>query len=127
MNQYKDNLIKGLLDVFPNIGLDRAKFNLIQRMYSSFLFLLFFSFSVLFLLILNKIIDFWHTKENRRKFFETYASARKFDPLNPENWYCQQRKEIHSVRVCFVLSFNFFLYILKRKKINFYCRVLVAC
>eukprot|EP00026_Physarum_polycephalum_P004745 Phypoly_transcript_04768.p1 GENE.Phypoly_transcript_04768~~Phypoly_transcript_04768.p1 ORF type:complete len:663 (+),score=63.83 Phypoly_transcript_04768:34-2022(+) len=72
MRHYKDNLLKGLLDIFPNIGLDRTKFNYIQK--------------------------FWHTAENRRSFFVNYAATKNFDPKQPKNWYTQQYSSIVSFK-----------------------------
>jgi hypothetical protein len=38
------------------------------------------------------IIDtVWHEPDARRKFFESYAKQKGFDPLIPENWYKQSR------------------------------------
>jgi len=34
----------------------------------------------------------WRKVENRRNFFEEFASSRKFDPLNPRNWYNHLKK-----------------------------------
>eukprot|EP00026_Physarum_polycephalum_P002917 Phypoly_transcript_02926.p1 GENE.Phypoly_transcript_02926~~Phypoly_transcript_02926.p1 ORF type:complete len:773 (+),score=149.17 Phypoly_transcript_02926:98-2416(+) len=36
----------------------------------------------------------WTDKESRRKFFDDIAKQHKFDPLNPENWYILDSKEI---------------------------------
>jgi hypothetical protein len=30
---------------------------------------------------------YWTSKENRRKFFDSYAANRSFSPLIPDNWY----------------------------------------
>ena len=47
----------------------------------------------------------------RRKFFETYARKKGFDPLIPENWYRQSRTEIRSAKVCFSSTFLFFSFL----------------
>eukprot|EP00026_Physarum_polycephalum_P002048 Phypoly_transcript_02052.p1 GENE.Phypoly_transcript_02052~~Phypoly_transcript_02052.p1 ORF type:complete len:648 (+),score=89.30 Phypoly_transcript_02052:207-2150(+) len=38
----------------------------------------------------------WGDISNRREFFEAYARANKFDPLIPDNWYKQSRKNVLS-------------------------------
>ena len=48
------------------------------------IFFFLFLISVFFLICST---DLWSDKANRRKFFENYAHARKFDPLDPEEWY----------------------------------------
>jgi hypothetical protein len=52
----------------------------------------------------NVSIASWQSIDSRRKLFEQYAASRKFDPLNPENWYAQPRKNILSTQV-FVAHF----------------------
>ena len=39
------------------------------------------------------------TMFSRRKFFETYAQERGFDPLNAENWYQEQIPRIMATKV----------------------------
>ena len=46
----------------------------------------------------------WGDITNRRRFFEDYAAANKFDPLIPNNWYKQTRKNILLYKVCLSLS-----------------------
>jgi hypothetical protein len=42
----------------------------------------------------------WDKAENRRAVFEEYALQKQFNPLNPENWYQQSRREIAQAPVC---------------------------
>ena len=39
------------------------------------------------------------TPVRRRKLLETYAQQKGFDPLNPENWYKQKKRDIISMPV----------------------------
>jgi hypothetical protein len=41
----------------------------------------------------------WHLAPKRKKFFETYAKTRKFDPNGAENWYKQDLDEIAKLPV----------------------------
>eukprot|EP00026_Physarum_polycephalum_P003600 Phypoly_transcript_03613.p1 GENE.Phypoly_transcript_03613~~Phypoly_transcript_03613.p1 ORF type:complete len:792 (+),score=79.66 Phypoly_transcript_03613:110-2377(+) len=68
---HKYTVAKALLDLFPDIGLSKAKLKIKPRS----------SFSVK------------HVK-GRRKFFMLYARAHGFDPLVPEKWYSQSLKSI---------------------------------
>ena len=69
--------------------------------------------------------------ENRRRFFEEYAVANGFDPLNASNWYSQSRDKIMATKVLFPLSpllplpslsllSSTLLDLLKRKKSNIF-------
>lgn len=49
----------------------------------------------------------WNKRENRRRFFEDYATSCGFDPLKPSNWYNQSRTLIMASKVPFP-SFSFF-------------------
>eukprot|EP00026_Physarum_polycephalum_P002735 Phypoly_transcript_02743.p1 GENE.Phypoly_transcript_02743~~Phypoly_transcript_02743.p1 ORF type:complete len:836 (+),score=105.65 Phypoly_transcript_02743:77-2584(+) len=64
MHYHKNSSIKALIDLFPNIGLDEAKFP-------------------------RKTL--WFSEESTRKFLENYARENQFDPLVPENWYYRAR------------------------------------
>eukprot|EP00026_Physarum_polycephalum_P008136 Phypoly_transcript_08214.p1 GENE.Phypoly_transcript_08214~~Phypoly_transcript_08214.p1 ORF type:complete len:513 (-),score=83.64 Phypoly_transcript_08214:5-1384(-) len=68
---YNYSISKALGDLFPEIGINHSRF-------------------------LHK--SFWNNSENRRKFFEDYANANGFDPLDPENWYSQSSKQIFSFK-----------------------------
>ncbi len=45
-------------------------------------------------LLVNKIVSYWKTPANRRKFFIEFAKKKRFDPLLPENWYNIKQKDI---------------------------------
>jgi hypothetical protein len=69
---HNNNITKALVDLFPNIGLDPAKFI---------------------------YVSYWDKSENRRIFFENYAKKYDFDPLVPKNWYSQPRNKLMAVVV----------------------------
>ena len=83
------------MDLFPDIGLDEAKFSIVRRMSLTS------PFSTLSLspsppLPLSLSIDsntwawpddYWKQVKNRRRYFEAFAREKKFDPLVAENWY----------------------------------------
>src|SRR3978361_633346 len=81
---HKHSVAKALLDLFPNIGLDKTKFqtkrNCMPRIY---LFLFFYLPICLFLIFPAH----YSNRSNRRKAFEDYAYKNGFDPRTPENWY----------------------------------------
>eukprot|EP00026_Physarum_polycephalum_P002346 Phypoly_transcript_02352.p1 GENE.Phypoly_transcript_02352~~Phypoly_transcript_02352.p1 ORF type:complete len:819 (+),score=94.09 Phypoly_transcript_02352:352-2808(+) len=64
LRMYKRNLITALVDVYPEIGLDIAKFG------------------------------YWERPSNRKLFFTKYAQQKRFDPLVPENWYNLKKADI---------------------------------
>eukprot|EP00026_Physarum_polycephalum_P001151 Phypoly_transcript_01152.p1 GENE.Phypoly_transcript_01152~~Phypoly_transcript_01152.p1 ORF type:complete len:1060 (-),score=94.29 Phypoly_transcript_01152:294-3473(-) len=64
---HDNSLAKALLDLFPNIGLEKSK--------------------------LAKLA-LWHNTKIQRMFFEKYAKDNKFDPLVAENWYLQSKQDI---------------------------------
>eukprot|EP00026_Physarum_polycephalum_P003383 Phypoly_transcript_03394.p1 GENE.Phypoly_transcript_03394~~Phypoly_transcript_03394.p1 ORF type:complete len:728 (+),score=54.40 Phypoly_transcript_03394:224-2407(+) len=66
---YNGSIAKALQELFPKVVFDPSKF---------------------------KKHPLWYNAKNRRKFFEEYARENKFDPLNPKNWYIQQRKKIEA-------------------------------
>ena len=51
------------------------------------------------MLLLISFLELWKHPENRRRFFQDYASENGFDPLNPENWYTQPHSKVMAVRV----------------------------
>jgi hypothetical protein len=57
---------------------------------------------------INKSATQWNKAEDRRKFFEEYALAHKFNPLVPKNWYSEPRERIMSTLVFFFLFFFVF-------------------
>ena len=52
---------------------------------------------------------YWLDKRNVKDFFDSFASAKKFDALKPENWYSVSQKDILSEKVCYL--FLFFLFV----------------
>eukprot|EP00026_Physarum_polycephalum_P002000 Phypoly_transcript_02004.p1 GENE.Phypoly_transcript_02004~~Phypoly_transcript_02004.p1 ORF type:complete len:496 (+),score=54.29 Phypoly_transcript_02004:1101-2588(+) len=38
--------------------------------------------------------NYWHDKENRKKFFDQYAHEKGFDPLSAESWYSVPKSNI---------------------------------
>eukprot|EP00026_Physarum_polycephalum_P004416 Phypoly_transcript_04435.p1 GENE.Phypoly_transcript_04435~~Phypoly_transcript_04435.p1 ORF type:complete len:688 (+),score=101.45 Phypoly_transcript_04435:123-2066(+) len=66
------SISRALMDLFPDIGLDKTKFR-VQK------------FS-------------WDNPENRKNFFEKYALAHRFDPLHPEEWYAQSHARFTSTK-----------------------------
>eukprot|EP00026_Physarum_polycephalum_P001631 Phypoly_transcript_01633.p1 GENE.Phypoly_transcript_01633~~Phypoly_transcript_01633.p1 ORF type:complete len:1064 (+),score=132.57 Phypoly_transcript_01633:31-3192(+) len=68
---HKRSVTQALIDLFPKIGLVKSRFPYIHP---------------------------WRHAGYRKKFFETYARERGFDPLNPENWYKQSLRKITALR-----------------------------
>jgi len=64
LQEYGGNVRKALDHVYPNIGLESSKYNIMPDGY-------------------------WDNKTNLRNFFVSYARDSNFDPLLPENWYSQ--------------------------------------
>jgi len=70
MAYYGRSVKKALLSLFPDIGLDGTKLNMPR----------------------------WNDAANRKKFFEDYAKANGFDPLDPINWYSRPLSAIKLVK-----------------------------
>ena len=90
---HKGSISRALMDLFPNIGLDKSKlYYLSMSLFVSSTPLqanqLFFSF-----------LAPWSEASNRRKFFEEYAKVNGFDPLVPSNWYSQPSEKIMMCKV----------------------------
>jgi hypothetical protein len=86
---YHDRSVtKALLDLFPNIGLDKYKIPVPSTLPS------------IYPPSFNIQTDEFRKTKARIKFFEDYARAHKFDPLVATNWYTQPREELYSFRVC---------------------------
>lgn len=80
-----------LSDLFPNIGIDRSKFQFLSReFYYYYLFVNTNFFSP---------IDYWEKPEYRRKFFIDFAKENNFDPLVAKNWYLVHRSQLASIKV----------------------------
>lgn len=73
---FSSSYIKAVLELYPNIGLDEAKFNRAPSMSSR-----------VFRCLLNYLLANYWTKANIKKFFNNFANARNFDPRDPSNWY----------------------------------------
>eukprot|EP00026_Physarum_polycephalum_P000662 Phypoly_transcript_00663.p1 GENE.Phypoly_transcript_00663~~Phypoly_transcript_00663.p1 ORF type:complete len:1097 (+),score=133.55 Phypoly_transcript_00663:927-4217(+) len=69
-NFYQRQVTKALLDVYPDIGLEREK------------------------LFIHISSSFWAVVKNRRTFFDEFAKENAFDPLVPSNWYNVPRHKI---------------------------------
>eukprot|EP00026_Physarum_polycephalum_P001538 Phypoly_transcript_01540.p1 GENE.Phypoly_transcript_01540~~Phypoly_transcript_01540.p1 ORF type:complete len:1069 (+),score=95.14 Phypoly_transcript_01540:45-3251(+) len=71
LSYHKGSISQALLELFPNIGLDKS------TLYTKSL---------------------WNEASDRRNFFEEYAKANGFDPLTATNWYRQSRERIMAVQ-----------------------------
>eukprot|EP00026_Physarum_polycephalum_P004291 Phypoly_transcript_04309.p1 GENE.Phypoly_transcript_04309~~Phypoly_transcript_04309.p1 ORF type:complete len:715 (+),score=105.32 Phypoly_transcript_04309:82-2145(+) len=56
------NFTDAIAEAYPNIRFDLNKFDVIPR-------------------------NHWHSKSNRKAFFEAFAKAKSFDPLSATDWY----------------------------------------
>eukprot|EP00026_Physarum_polycephalum_P011168 Phypoly_transcript_11369.p1 GENE.Phypoly_transcript_11369~~Phypoly_transcript_11369.p1 ORF type:complete len:392 (+),score=44.19 Phypoly_transcript_11369:39-1178(+) len=63
---YGGSVKRALVDLFPEIGLERSRFPTSR----------------------------WSSEKSRRGVFIKYARQHRFDPLNAENWYSQSKKKI---------------------------------
>lgn len=81
LSYHGNSVSKALMDLFPNIGLDRSKFNFPISMLSN-------SHKIF---ITYKNIEYWNKPSNRRKFFEDYAKVNQFDPFDVDKWYTSAR------------------------------------
>eukprot|EP00026_Physarum_polycephalum_P003327 Phypoly_transcript_03337.p1 GENE.Phypoly_transcript_03337~~Phypoly_transcript_03337.p1 ORF type:complete len:777 (+),score=98.56 Phypoly_transcript_03337:66-2333(+) len=59
---YNGSIQRALADTYPEIGIDSFHFRIVGRSY-------------------------WRSSGNRKRFFDSYAKKRNFDPLNANNWY----------------------------------------
>jgi len=71
LRHYGNNLTRALMELFPNIGLEKKK--------------------------LLMLAPFQYT-DKRREFFLKFARDHEFDPLDPENWYLVSRKDLLSTK-----------------------------
>eukprot|EP00026_Physarum_polycephalum_P002957 Phypoly_transcript_02966.p1 GENE.Phypoly_transcript_02966~~Phypoly_transcript_02966.p1 ORF type:complete len:695 (+),score=87.59 Phypoly_transcript_02966:171-2087(+) len=62
LNRYNGSMTDALLDLFPEIGLEKAKFR-------------------------RNNLNYWADVKRRRAFFDEFASENNFDPLIANNWY----------------------------------------
>ena len=84
-------MFKALADLFPNIGLEKPKFFALCILYPISLFC---SFAYLLFIAAS-----YYFRVNRKKFFESYARANNFDPLNPNQWYAQSPEKLLALKV----------------------------
>jgi len=71
ISYHNGSVSKALLDLFPEIGLDKFKMG----------------------------ISRWVDINNRRDFFEKYAKEKGFDPLHSSLWYLQPKSQIMAQKV----------------------------
>jgi len=71
------SLSRALMDLFPDIGLEKTKFRA------------------------HKFT--WDSSESRRKFFEKYAFTSGFDPLHPDGWYAQSTSSFVAMKGALVI------------------------
>lgn len=89
---HDSSLPQALLDLFPNIGIDRSKFATQQGIVKLL--------CLIILIIINtKNYVAWMNSTNRRQFFIDYAKDHHFDAFNPDNWYIQPRQQIMASKV----------------------------
>lgn len=76
MRYFDESLIKTLMFLFPNIGLEEKKFPILPSTF-------------ICCLIDNLLIsgNYWMDVGKRRELFDNIAKSRNFDPLIAENWY----------------------------------------
>ena len=107
--------MRALMDLFPDIQLDRGKFQFLPGMsihpypFPLLLFLLFITASSTYFVAIE---NFWKSAENRRRFFTRFAREKKFDPLKPGNWYSIRPSSIKAATVSdslFLFLFLFFV------------------
>lgn len=102
MQHYGSSYIKGLITLFPNIGLDESKFAIKRSMIYCFLFLFFFFYQLILLIVILGF--FWNDVNNRRDFFIKIASKNHLDPLSPETWYNINSTSILNEKVPFIIN-----------------------
>lgn len=91
MFYHRGSISQALCDLFPDIGIDKAKFYICTVLDL---------FNVIYL-----VVD--KHSGNRIAFFVEYAKKYGFDPANPENWYSQPSSRILAMKV---FSLHSYLY-----------------
>ena len=105
ITHHDNSVAKALLDLFPNIGLDKSLLwtKTVKCMSSScslVVTLIFFVGLFLFAdVYLITHISVWHEEAFRRKMFESYAKENGFDPLNAEMWHQQEKSKLMAMKV----------------------------
>ena len=93
---YNDQVGEALLQLYPDIGLQRAHLKFSGTLLPSAIFLRFLlSHLLLTSFLTNSIISegIWFHSENRRQAFNSFAKQRGFDPLVAHNWYSVGKKD----------------------------------
>lgn len=86
---YKGSIEDALMDLYPNIGMDRQLFSTALGN------------SLPFVSSFNAHIDkHFHSAENRTAFFDEFAKNRGFDPLLADKWSTISKAEIMEEKVC---------------------------
>lgn len=96
LSYHKGSISDALIDLFPHIGLDKAKL-LDQRMLLIIIHLL-----CLYLFLYVKK-ELWHDPDQRSAFFINFALEHKFEMMDSEEWYKQSRTEIMETKVLYFL------------------------
>eukprot|EP00026_Physarum_polycephalum_P001152 Phypoly_transcript_01153.p1 GENE.Phypoly_transcript_01153~~Phypoly_transcript_01153.p1 ORF type:complete len:800 (+),score=123.64 Phypoly_transcript_01153:87-2486(+) len=68
LNFYGGSMVKALLTLYPDIGLEKRQFATTR--------------------------NFWQDPNHRRQFFDKLAEKKGFDPLIPDNWYSLSKEAI---------------------------------
>ena len=78
MYYYNNNVVKALINLFPNIGLERDKFCYMPRMNPSTSLnpLIFFISFYIFCFV----VSYWQSKSNRRAYLAVFAAEHALDP-----------------------------------------------
>lgn len=103
VSYYDDELPQALLALFPEIGLDKSKLQVLCMLFALFTKMLCVSNNP----PPTPLIALWHKEQNRRAFFEAYAHENAFYPLDPVNWYMQPLANIRSYKVSHLPSTHF--------------------
>lgn len=74
---YNESFVDALIDLYPNLGLEKHKFHFMQSIKSGKI-LRFLTFMA---------GNHWSSSANRRGFMDSLAKKFGFEPLVPENWY----------------------------------------
>ena len=107
--KYHKNLAQALVDLFPEIGLEKQRFG--EQCMSPLTLSINFKYINIYMILnynhlpyfrscyLPHITDLWNSPSKRRRFFENFAKANGFDPYTPESWYALQKEKILVVKV----------------------------
>lgn len=88
MYHFQGSIIKALLHIYPDIGLDPTKFTRTLIVIDWLL--------VRFNLALGR---YWHVLANRKRVFDKFAKHKQFDADNPDNWYLYTKQDIYLEKV----------------------------